>query len=184
MINKIMTGSSNGIEMNIVCSDYSLLENINGLLSKSGVIGVRDSSGQLHYIVDGRKDRLKASKLTRDIVSEINSREDESDAYYDTCAKNVFHSYGLDLSKIGAVVLYEEIRRIIYSGNDIPPNMKAIYIEATKRYSMTYSQIERDVRYALRQSRLAGFKSRHATRLLINAVKMQIVQSELEQPAP
>ena len=172
MIGKILQGTSNGIEMDIVCSDYSLLENINGLLCRSGFIGIRDAHGTLHYIVDGRNDRLRAQETAKDIViSSARLTGDESDAYYDVCARNVFNNYGLDLSKIGSVILYEEIRRIIYKGEDIPPNMKAIYIEATKRYSMTYSQIERDVRYALKQSNLAHLGTRSATRTLINAIR-------------
>lgn len=187
MIDKILQGSSKGIEMKIVCSDLSLLENINGLLCKSGILGIRDRQGNLHYIVDGRTDRQKATEAAQSLIFNRNTNREESDVYYDICAKRVFKRFGMELSKIGAVVLYEEIRRIIYSGIEIPINMKTIYMEATTRYSMTYAQIERDVRYAIKSSRLSDLGSRQATRILINSIKKSIVDEgkddmQKEQP--
>ena len=49
------------VEMNVVCSDLSLLENINSLLREKGVISVEDESGVLHYIVDARYNRKEAA---------------------------------------------------------------------------------------------------------------------------
>ncbi len=45
MIEKLLREGSSEVEMNVVCSDFSLLENINGMLSHNGVIGVRDGVG-------------------------------------------------------------------------------------------------------------------------------------------
>ncbi|MBQ2155385.1 MAG: hypothetical protein II438_03060, partial [Clostridiales bacterium] len=45
------------VEMSVVCSDLSLLENINSLLNDSGFISVEDEQGITHYIVDGRSNR-------------------------------------------------------------------------------------------------------------------------------
>ncbi len=86
----LMNRVNTQIEMNIVCSDYSLLENINGYLCKNGIIGIRDGDGVLHYIVDGRHDRLSASRKVSTIVAEQSLPDDRNDDYYDSCAKAVF----------------------------------------------------------------------------------------------
>ena len=49
------------VEMSVVCSDLSLLENINSLLNDSGFISVEDEQGIMHYIVDGRHNRQEAA---------------------------------------------------------------------------------------------------------------------------
>ena len=162
------------IEMNIVCTDYSLLENINGYLRKSGIIGIRDGEGTLHYIIDGRNDRLHATDTVSSIVTGTNRRGDHNEDYYDACAKSIFREYNLDLKHIGAVIIYDSIKKIIYEGTEIPTNMKRVYVEAAKRYSMSFCQIERDVRYSLKRSALAEVGSRNAMRTLVIGVRRRI----------
>ena len=51
------------VEMSVVCSDLSLLENINSLLNDNGFISVEDEQGIMHYIVDGRHNRDEVAVL-------------------------------------------------------------------------------------------------------------------------
>ena len=46
-------------------------------------------------------------------------------------------------------------------------NMKTIYVSAARSYKMTFSQIERDVRYAVKNSAYAGMKSRNILQSLV-----------------
>ena len=57
------------VEMSVVCSDLSLLDNINMLLSQKGVISVEDEDGVLHYIVDGRSNRREVAGKISSITS-------------------------------------------------------------------------------------------------------------------
>lgn len=173
MIEKLLREGSSEVEMNVVCSDFSLLENINGMLSHNGVIGVRDGVGKMHYIVDGRRDRLSASHTVTALIQSPNGSQHEE--YYDVCAKSVFLEYGMNFAHTGTIVLYDSIKKTIYQDKEIPINMKTVYIEASTRMLLTFEQIERDVRYAIKQSSLASLGSKGAYRTLISAIKRRII---------
>ena len=172
MIEKLMRNNSSEVEMNVVCSDFSLLENINGMLSHNGVIGVRDGEGKIHYIIDGRRDRMSASHTVTSLVPSPGVADHED--YYDVCAKSVFLQFGMDFSLIGTIILYDSIKKILYSEDAIPINMKTIYLEASERLPLTFTQVERDVRYALKRSGLASSGSRYAYRTLVAAIRRRI----------
>ena len=66
------------VEMSVVCSDLSLLENINTLLRENGVIAVEDDYGILHYIVDGRNNRKEAAGKVTAISSRKSTTSDQN----------------------------------------------------------------------------------------------------------
>ena len=157
---------SGGIEMSVVCSDLSLLENINTLLGNNGVISIRGEDGVVHYIIDGRQNRQRASAAVTALVrGHSTGRIDEE--FFDACLKSVFKEFGLDLSLIGTTVLFDAVKAIYLSGSVVPLNMKTIYVSAAKTYKMTFSQIERDVRYAVKNSAFAGMRSRNIVQSLV-----------------
>ena len=155
-----------GIEMAVVCSDLSLLENINALLSETGVIGIRGENGVVHYIIDGRNNRTRASAAVTALVSG-NAKSNLDEDFFDSCLKSVFKEFGLDLSLIGSAVLFDAVKTIYLSGATVPVNMKTVYMAAAKTYKMTFSQIERDVRYAVKNSAFEGMRSRDIVQSLV-----------------
>ena len=53
----------------VACTDRSLLDTINSMLSHKGIIGISDAEGKFHYIVDGRSHSEKAMSRINEIVS-------------------------------------------------------------------------------------------------------------------
>lgn len=155
-----------GIEMSVVCSDLSLLENINALLGDRGIIGIRGEDGIVHYIIDGRQNRGSASAAVTALVSG-KAKGDVDEEFFDMCIKSVFKEFGLDMSLIGSVVLFDAVKAIFLSGSKVPVNMKTVYLSAARAYKMTFSQIERDVRYAVSNSAFAGMRSRNILQSLV-----------------
>ena len=158
-----------GIEMAVVCSDLSLLENINSLLGSNGVIRIRSEDGVVHYIIDGRHNRQHATAAVTALANG-NTGEKIDEAFFDTCVKSVFKEIGLDLSLIGSVVLFDAVKAIYLSGLKVPMNMKIIYLSAARSYKMTFNQIERDVRYAIKNSAYAGMRSRSVLQSLVTRI--------------
>ena len=155
-----------GIEMAVVCSDLSLLENINTLLGENGVIRISGEDGVVHYIIDGRHNRQYASAAVTALANgNTGGKLDEE--FFDTCVKSVFKELGLNLSLIGSVVLFDAVKAIYLSGSKVPMNMKIIYLSAARSYKMTFTQIERDVRYAIKNSAYAGMRSRSVLQNLV-----------------
>ena len=150
--------------MSVVCSDMSLLDNINSLLKENGVISVEDEYGVLHYIVDGREDRREAAGK----VTAISSNEGYSDekakeiTFIKACVKTVLREYGFDMSLIGTDIIFNAVFNSFRRGIPLLPSMKSIYSEYAGEYGLTYEQAERDVRYAITRSSLNNMKSRAA----------------------
>ncbi|MBE7070088.1 MAG: hypothetical protein E7386_06270 [Ruminococcaceae bacterium] len=163
---EVMRDYGGGIEMAVVCSDLSLLENINALLGDRGVIGIRDEDGVVHYIIDGRQNRGRASAAVTELVSG-KAKGNVDEEFLDTCIKSVFREFGLDMSLIGSIILFDAVKALFLSGAKMPVNMKSIYLSAGKSYKMTFSQIERDVRYAVRNSAFSGMRSRNVLQSLV-----------------
>ena len=155
-----------GIEMAVVCSDLSLLESINALLRQSGMIGVRGEDGVVHYIIDGRQNRPRASAAVTALVGGYPGEKVE-EAFLDACLKSVFREFGLNSSHIGTTVLMDAVKTIYLSGLKVPVSMKTIYLSAARAYKMTFSQIERDVRYAVKNSAFAGMRTRNIVQCLV-----------------
>ena len=162
-----------GIEMAVVCSDLSLLENINALLKDNGVIGIKSDDGVMHYIVDGRQNRNNASEAVSALVSK-NASGGVDEGFFDACVKSVFKEFGLNMSLIGTAVLMDSVKTIYISGAKLPVSLKTVYLAAANSYKMTFSQIERDVRYAIRSSSLADMRTRCALQTLITRVGKRI----------
>ena len=89
------------VEMSVVCSDLSLLENINSLLKDNGFISVEDEQGIMHYIVDGRRNRKEAAGKVTSLGPNKKTTQGKEEAYIDMCVKSVLREYGFDMSLIG-----------------------------------------------------------------------------------
>ena len=81
----------------------------------------------------------------------------------------------MNFAHTGTIVLYDSIKKTIYQEKEIPINMKTVYMEASTRMLLTFEQIERDVRYAIKQSSLASLGSKGAYRTLVSAIKRRII---------
>lgn len=163
------------VEMAVVCSDLSLLENINDLLRQNGVISIEDEDGILHYIVDGRNNRRAvAGKISA--ISSVDGTDEQAreDAFLDLCIKNVLREYGFDLSLIGTVIIYRSISACYRRGIPMPPTMKDLYCEIGKDYGLSLEQCERDIRYAISKSGLKNMRSRAVLRCIHSRIGIRL----------
>jgi len=143
----------NDISLYVICNDRNLLDNINGMLSRNGIIGVMDGTGKVQYMVDARKDKTAAmAKINKFITSRILPFGDNNSLVYDSVARTVFEEYGFDMAHIGSVIIYEAIKDVLHRGGAAPSNVKHIYLEASVKFDMTFDQIARDVRYSIKAS--------------------------------
>lgn len=152
------------VEMSVVCSDLSLLENINTLLGQKGVIAVEDNEGVLHYIVDGRSNREAVARRVTAINPAKTAEQEKQEAYLDLCIKTVLREYGFDLSLMGTVLIYKAVYISIKGSMPILTSMKSIYVETGKEMGLSVEQSERNVRYAITKSSLKNMKSRAVVR--------------------
>ena len=162
------------VEMAVVCSDLSLLENINSLLKQKGVIAVEDEAGTLHYIVDGRNNRQSVAGKVTTINPAGNPANEKEEAYIELCIKTVLREYGFDMSLIGTVLIYKSILMSFKKRIPLPATMKALYCESGRELGLSYEQSERDVRYAIVKSSLKKMRSRAAIRCIQSRIEIRL----------
>ncbi|MBR4914135.1 MAG: hypothetical protein IKZ42_02530 [Clostridiales bacterium] len=162
------------VEMSVVCSDLSLLENINSLLNDNGFISVEDEQGIMHYIVDGRSNRREAAGKVTSLSPNKKTTQGKEEAYIDMCVKSVLREYGFDMSLIGTVLLYRALFDSYIKRIPLPTTMKSIYCETGKEYGLSIEQCERDVRYSISKSVLKDMRSRSALRCLGTRIERRL----------
>lgn len=162
------------VEMSVVCSDLSLLENINSLLSDNGFISVEDEQGIMHYIVDGRRNRKDAAGKVTSLSPNKKTTQGKEEAYIDMCVKSVLREYGFDMSLIGTVLMYRALFDSYIKGIPLPTTMKSIYCDTGKEYGLSIEQCERDVRYSISKSALKDMRSRSALRCMGTRIERRL----------
>lgn len=162
------------VEMSVVCSDLSLLENINSLLKQKGVISVEDEDGVLHYIVDGRNNRSEVAGKITSINPYETPEKNKEDSYLELCVRSVLREYGFDMALIGSVLIYRALMTSLKRGQPLPPTMKSMYCESGKDYNLSLEQCERDVRYAITRSSLKNMRSRAALRCILSRIEKRL----------
>jgi len=162
------------VEMSVVCSDLSLLENINSLLKQKGVITVEDENGTLHYIVDGRNNRQSVAGKVTAINPAAKESNEKEEAYIELCIKAVLREYGFDMSHIGTVIIYNSIFMSFKHRIPLPTTMKGLYCENCREFGLSYEQAERDVRYAITRSSLKNMRSRAAIRCIQSRIERRL----------
>ncbi len=162
------------VEMSVVCSDLSLLENINSLLKDNGIITVADDSGALHYIVDGRNNRRSVAGKVTSINPNDTAERKKEEEYFDFCIKSVLREYGFDMSLIGTVIIYNSFMMAFRRCIPLPATMKGMYCETGRELGLSYEQSERDVRYAITKSSLKNMRSRAVMRCIQSRVERRM----------
>ena len=162
------------VEMNVVCSDLSLLENVNSLLREKGVISVEDESGVLHYIVDARYNRKEAAGKVTTLNPRSKNEPDPAESYLELCVKSVLREYGFDMSLIGSIIIHKSLYDAFSNHMPLPTTMKSLYCDTGKIFGLTLEQSERDVRYAITKSCLKNMRSRAALRCIQSRIERRL----------
>lgn len=137
----------------IAASDYDLLNQVSRLINRQGVLSLMDTSGRVQYLVDGRRGSPLAARRILDATQRL-----MRDRYLDPD----------DLKPLQTLAIDEVMRRwklpvrlrgfrylrmllMMSAGNDIilRPIGKNLYPAIAQQFNVSYSQIERSIRYCL-----------------------------------
>jgi len=142
----------------VVCSDKAMLEKINTMLSRRGIIGIADGEGNFHYFVDGRKRQGKAiADVNEIVIRNAASIENNVPEYYITSLLNeVLMFYDFDMTLMGTNAIFEIVRRMVIYRDVYYHGMRQLYGIACDVLKLSYEQAERDIRYSIRRS---GFEN-------------------------
>ena len=142
----------------VACTDRSLLDTINSMLSHKGIIGISDAEGKFRYIVDGRSHSEKAMSRINEIVSTSAAviESEVPDSLLESVLKAVLIFYDFELSLLGTCAIFEIVKRMVVYRDLYFCSMRELYTFAGDVLELSYDQIERDIRYCLRKSSFFG----------------------------
>ncbi|MCQ2481996.1 MAG: sporulation initiation factor Spo0A C-terminal domain-containing protein [Clostridia bacterium] len=142
---------NSGIRSNIivVCDDQSILDRVNGLLCRDGIVSLSDVDGKTQYLVDARNKReLSANKLDL-FIDSVSS----CDVQMKAIIEEILMEFGFNFALIGTRI-YADLVRDTVMEMDFSKNMQQYYSVISEHYGMSILQVERNVRYAISKSRL------------------------------
>lgn len=171
---------SRDVGLYVISSDDMLIENVNSVLKRKGIIGVTDATGNTRYYLDGRNGITKTSnQIENAVVSFTNQNGERYEMdmkLYDAAAHKVFKSFGVDMCYIGSAILYASVRTVLENGFKMPVNLKSLWAEQSDEFMMSYEQMVRNIRYAISRSKLGNLRTKLAIRYLALHVHQALVE--------
>lgn len=171
---------SKDVGLYVISSDDMLIENVNSVLKRRGIIGVTDAAGSTRYYLDGRRGLDKTSSDIENAVVSFTNQNGEilemDRKLYDAAAHKVFMSYEIDMTYIGSAILYSSVREVLERGFQVPINLKEMWANQAEEYMMSYGQMVRNIRYALAHSKLSELRTKMAVRYLALQVHQALIE--------
>ncbi len=168
----------------VAANDQDMLDQINRLLHRSGCVGIMDTAGRMHYLIDGRRGPPFASRRIleaagRLLCDRLEERTPLQDAM--VCAvDDVLTGHAVRPELKGYRYLRYLLLSIGLEETKLRPMTKTLYPAVAAHFHVGVIHVERDIRYALRQTDLhqQGLAPTAAICRLYNEI---IHQAETEQ---
>ncbi|MBP5261009.1 MAG: hypothetical protein J6Z43_02635 [Clostridiales bacterium] len=183
LINRPLYKNRRDVGLYVISDDDILMENVNSILKRKGIIGVQDATGSVRYFVDGRHGLSKTVNRLQNLVTDFDQDPYQNDMdssgmeLYDIVAGEVFARYGFDFSLAGSNIIYAAVKEMIRGNLSINDNLKEIWAYNDVFFNMSYAQMVRNIRYSLSKTELCDLKTRTAIRLIAikvgNAINVQ-----------
>lgn len=136
----------------ISAGDQDLLQQVRTHMQLSGQIGIADTAGRLHYIIDGSRGMPYAARrileaAARSHVSK-NSRFGDIQRLLPEAIAMVLDRYCIRLELKGRVFLEYILQELAMDERKLKPLSKTLYPDVAIHFKSRSSQVERDIRYA------------------------------------
>ncbi|MBO4474773.1 MAG: hypothetical protein IK020_08300 [Clostridiales bacterium] len=140
----------------IVCDDQAILRCVNAMLLSNGMVGLSDKEGRMHYMIDGRRGGnfvLSQIRKKAMVFRQGHEKEDRyEEAFLTHAIDTVIDEAGLPPTLIGTQIVRELLFHLYRDPGLMKCASKTLYPLVRAEYHMEPSQIERNVRYAIKKS--------------------------------
>lgn len=164
------------INFYVAASDRDILTKVSDIMKVQGYLGVADTSGEIHYIVDGRQNlyasvhhmqRIAESKLGYELhASEID------DTALRESVEAVLYRHRIPQNLKGYQLLRFILLMAAKDETIIRPISKILYPRTADRFSLTIHQVDRIIRYATKQANIDEGNASLITRLRDEVVRL------------
>lgn len=148
------------VAFHFTSSDRELVDKVSSIMKRNGHLSFSDSMGNEHYLLDGRRGVPFLTKnidsVTKRLVSKTKDDYEKTRPYFTAAIDTVLEMSNLPKRLKGYRYVKYMLYRLIEDDSLISPLCKTIYPELCELYNCTSYQVERDIRYAIKQSGLTG----------------------------
>lgn len=162
----------------VVCSDKMILDNINSLMRKRGLLGISDTAGRVHYMVDARRGIPSVvNKITGQALKGLDYSS-LSNAQIIEAVDEVMQRHGLDNILLGTRICRYILVQSVRDASLMSSVTKRAYSVAGVEFSMTSTQVERNLRYTFRklQVYLDGRRNAYILNKLFSELRNYLVE--------
>lgn len=149
----------------VVCDDESLLKTINTMLKRKGIIGVTDSVGKVHYVVDARANPGYAARRIHDLVTDISGDDGTKDkvvfgnmqeSVLNAIIEDVLLEHRFEPSLLGTRAIFILVKNIAIRESTAHLTPKQLFDNAAQALEISYNHVERNIRYSIYKSDFSG----------------------------
>lgn len=138
----------------IASTDQELLNQVSQVINRNGYVGLMDTAGRIHYVIDGRRGspyaarRIEeaAGRMSRDRDEAIADRSQQLGRIIDRVMQSNLHNSHLK----GYRYLRCMLGLTTHDPTLLRPISKTLYPTVAVQFHVTTTQVERDVRYVLK----------------------------------
>lgn len=145
--------SDEAVGFYLTSSDRDLLNKVDEIMGKQGVVGLKDALGRIHYVVDGRKGSPYAARRLGEAAMQIaNEREAEGSDLVKRQTAAIDHvllGYRFLRTLRGYRFLRHMLQLSLADPSVLHPISKRLFPETGRHYRVSPSQVERNVRYLM-----------------------------------
>ena len=157
----------------VVCNDKMILKNINDLMRKRGIVGITDTAGRMHYMLDSRAGVPSiVRKITGQAVNDLD-HSTLSNADLLTCVDEVLKKYNFDYALLGTRITRCILVHSIRNPSIMSAVTKQVYPLAGREFGITASKVERNIRYVFRKMEL--FKEGRRNVYILQTLHSEVV---------
>lgn len=140
----------------IACDDRSILKCVNAMLLHSGMVGLSDTEGKIHYLIDGRRGSNYVLGQVKDHVLPLREATPADSVYEDAiiyrAIDKVIERYGFMQTLSGTRILRSLLYHLYRKPGLLKCVSKSLYPLAQSEFKISVSQVERNLRYAIKKS--------------------------------
>ena len=147
----------------VVCSDRMILDNINSMMKNRGFVGISDTAGRLHYMVDARFGIHSAvNHITKEACRKMDYASLSNACVLGT-VEEVLSRYEMDRGLLGTRIIRFILMQSLRDPSLMTTVSKRLYPLAGREFGISGSQVERNLRYTLSRISLyqQGYRNVH-----------------------
>ncbi|MBQ0011977.1 MAG: hypothetical protein KBT07_04660 [Clostridiales bacterium] len=141
----------------IACDDRSILNCVNAMLLNHGMVGISDTDGKTHFLIDGRRggnyvlQQVKENVLT--LRETFRATGDYEDVLIQQAIERVLDRYVFPRTLMGTELIRFALGKLYKEPKLIKCVSKGLYVVVGEAYQISAQQVERNIRYAVKKSR-------------------------------